>query len=86
MIQDHSNFSIRDFSGHTWRVCTSTSSGKSFVLEASSTVRMMGIIEASSSAFIANSIHEWEELFLKENILGVRINNCRSRLSVMSHL
>ena len=60
-IQDNEDFSIMDFGGHVRRVhlVTSTNQGL-FVPEESSTVRMSGGFEPSSSVFIAHSIHEWE--------------------------
>jgi len=64
-IQDNKNFSVIDFSGHAWqvslRIPMKDKSDNLFVPEASSTVRMFGLIEASSSRFVANSIFEWEE-------------------------
>lgn len=60
-IQDNNDFSIADFGGRVWRVhlVASTSQGL-FVPEASSTVRMLGTFESSSSVFIARSVYEWE--------------------------
>jgi hypothetical protein len=60
-IKDKNNFSVLDFSGHIWQVRLATSTGGSFVPEASSTVRISGLLEPPSNLFIANSIVEWEE-------------------------
>lgn len=64
-IQDNKNFSVIDFSGHVWQVRLEVpikdKSNNLFVPEASSTIRMFGLVEASSSIFIANSIFEWEQ-------------------------
>ncbi len=60
-VQNDSNFSIMDFNGHIWQVRLATSTNGLSAPEASSTVRMSGILEASSSIFIAHSIHEWEQ-------------------------
>ena len=60
-IEDNNNFSIVDFSGHVWHVRLATSTSGLFVPEANSTVRMTGLLEASSSKFIAKSVVEWEE-------------------------
>ena len=60
-VQDNDDFSIVDFNGYVRQVhlVTSTNQGP-FVPEESSTVRMSGGFEPSSSVFIARSIHEWE--------------------------
>ena len=60
-VQGKNNFSIRDFNGHIWQVRLSTSKNDSFVPEVNSTVRISGLLESSSSVFIAYSIHEWEQ-------------------------
>ena len=60
-VQDKNNFSLIDFNGHIWSVILATSTNGSFVPEASSTIRMFGLVEASSSVFVAGSIHEWEQ-------------------------
>jgi len=60
-IKDNNNFSIIDFGGHIWQVKLATSSAGTFVPEASSTIRMSGLLEPPSNLFIANSVVEWEE-------------------------
>jgi hypothetical protein len=60
-VQGKNNFSIRDFNGHIWQVRFSTSKNDSFVPKINSTVRISGLLESSSSVFIAYSIHEWEQ-------------------------
>jgi hypothetical protein len=60
-IQNKNNFSIIDFNGQVWHVRLATTTNGSFVPEASSTIRMFGMLEASSSTFIAKSVYEWEE-------------------------
>ena len=60
-IQNKNNFSIIDFNGQVWHVHLATTTSGSFVPEASSTIRMFGMIEASSSIFIAKSVYEWEQ-------------------------
>ena len=60
-VQGKNNFSIRDFNGHIWQVRLSTSKNDSFVPKINSTVRISGLLESSSSVFIAYSIHEWEQ-------------------------
>ncbi len=59
-IQDNNNFSVTDFNGRTWKVRVATSTG-SFVPVASSTIRMFGLLESSTSVFIARSVHNWEQ-------------------------
>lgn len=60
-VKDKNDFSIIDFNGHIWQVTLATSSRDSFKPEASSTVRMIGLLKPTSDLFIANSIVEWEE-------------------------
>jgi hypothetical protein len=60
-IKDKNDFFIMDFSGHIWHVELATSTRGLYVPEASSTIRMFGVLEASSSLFIAESVYEWEE-------------------------
>jgi len=60
-IKDKNNFSVIDFSGHIWQVRLATSTKGEFVPEASSTVRMFGLIKPPSNLFIASSVIEWEE-------------------------
>jgi hypothetical protein len=60
-IKNKNNFSIIDFNGHIWNVRLATSTNNYFVPEASSIVRMFGLLEPSSDLFIANSITEWEK-------------------------
>ena len=60
-IRDNSNFSVVDFGGRVWQVHLGTSTANSYIPEASSTVRMAGMLDSSSSVFIVRSIHEWEE-------------------------
>lgn len=59
-IKDRNNFSIIDFNGRLWHIHLATSTNSTFIPEASSTVRIVGVIEASSSTFIAKMINEWE--------------------------
>lgn len=60
-VEDKNNFSVVDFAGHVWRVCLATSTAGLLTPEASSTVRMIGILDPSSNLFIVNSIMEWED-------------------------
>ena len=60
-VRNKNDFSVMDFSGRVWLVHMATLTRESYVPEASSTVRMLGVLESSSGVFIARSIHEWEE-------------------------
>lgn len=60
-VQDERNFSIRDFSGRVWQVRLATSTRDSFIPQAQATVRMFGLIQASSSVFVAGMVREWEQ-------------------------
>jgi hypothetical protein len=59
-IQDNNNFTLQDFNGRIWQIHLGTTTN-SFIPEASSTVRMLGLLETSSKIFYARSIFEWEE-------------------------
>jgi hypothetical protein len=61
IIQDDNNFSIIDFNGRVWHVRFATSTKNKILLEASSTVRMVGVLEASTDSFVVHSIHIWEK-------------------------
>ena len=60
-IQNNRVFSITDLNGKVWMVHLATSSDGLFIPEASSTVRMFGLIEPLSGVFIAQSVDEWEQ-------------------------
>lgn len=62
-IKNKNNFSVVDFRGHIWKVHIEESADpdKDFAPVASSTVRMFGVFESSSSLFIVNAMSEWEE-------------------------
>ena len=60
-VQGKNNFSIKDFNGHVWQVRLSIPKSDSFVPEVNSTIRIYGLLESSSSVFIAHSVHEWEQ-------------------------
>ncbi|MEI7513227.1 MAG: hypothetical protein WCJ74_01235 [bacterium] len=59
-VQDNENFSIQSFDGNIWKVQLASSTF-GFIPKASSTIRMFGVLEASSSIFFAKSIGEWEQ-------------------------
>jgi hypothetical protein len=58
-VQDNNNFSIQSFNGSIWKVRLASSTSN-FIPEASSTVKMFGVLEASSSIFFVKSISEWD--------------------------
>jgi hypothetical protein len=60
-VRDNTNFSVMDFNGRVWEVRLATSTDDLSAPEASSTVRMLGILDASSNRFIARSVHVWEQ-------------------------
>ena len=59
-IKDQNNFSVIDLKKHVWHIILATSTNTSFVPEASSTVRMRGVVKPHNY-FLANYIVEWEE-------------------------
>lgn len=59
-IKNNNDFSIQDFNGYIWEIKIYPRINN-FTPKASSTVRMTGLLEASSSIFFAKSIHEWEQ-------------------------
>ena len=61
LVQDKDDFSVMDFNGRVWLVHVASSSDDYFVPKLNSTVRIFGILEASSSLFIARSVYEWEK-------------------------
>ncbi len=59
-VKNNNNFTLQDFNGHMWQIHLGTTTS-GFIPEASSTVRMLGLLETSSKIFYAKSISEWEE-------------------------
>lgn len=61
-IKGPNDFVVMDFGGNVWQVHLASTTSGLFTPKASSTVRLFGLLESSSSStvFIANSIYEWE--------------------------
>lgn len=61
-VQDKKYFSIVDFTGKIWMIQLSTTTATStFRVSSSSTVRIVGLYDASSTSFVANNVSEWEQ-------------------------
>jgi hypothetical protein len=56
---DH-DFMMTDFHGRSWRVHVALLNNESVFPKASSTVRVFGFLDASSSVFTATSLNDWE--------------------------
>jgi hypothetical protein len=57
-VKDKNNFSLKDFSGHIWNIRLGSTIDR-FTPELNTTVQMFGLLESSSSVFIAKSIRKW---------------------------
>ncbi len=59
-IEDNNNFSVIDSGGRVWKIRIATTTDEPFSPKKDSDIRMSGLLESSTSIFIAQSVHEWE--------------------------
>lgn len=60
VVKDKRTFEVNDFVGKRWTIRLSSSTGEDYTPEASTTIRMYGVVGSSSTMFNARSIHRWE--------------------------
>lgn len=65
VINNRHNFSLIDFHGRVWQVQSASSSP--FIPVASSTILMSGLYDASSSSFVAQCVHDWQETVVERD-------------------